>query len=347
MQILRKGDSSGQSEIVMDENPYPTLSPKLQISFYYRLQEIRALYLDEALRETVLKINMKTLDHGLNAYVNGGCLKKVASFGIRGEIFFPVPVVIEQNPFLLGYYRLLFGLSQKEFYNKGPFGRFKRLEERGEIREGIRQEIPMLCRSLVGTGEILVEKLDVLSTSIVHDLQLLTLGPQLRGSENTRLGQDATQEIFKLIRSIVGPYAKNVTERTITIDNDSGRTVMVEFFSDPDVRVTEKLPSSVRPLVSMEIKGGGDASNIHNRLGEAEKSHQKAKQQGFFEFWTIARVQVDLELAKRASPTTSHFFDLEKIIDVSTKEHKTFRELLASHIGIRTEVRRGRRPRPG
>jgi hypothetical protein len=32
--------------------------------------------------------------------------------------------------------------------------------------------------------------------------------------------------------------------------------------------------------VAVEIKGGKDYSNIHNRIGEAEKSHQKAKKEG-------------------------------------------------------------------
>lgn len=61
------------------------------------------------------------------------CCGGIASFGLRGEVFIPVPCVLRANPYLLGYYRLLLGLSQKETYNKGPFGRFKAMEERGEI----------------------------------------------------------------------------------------------------------------------------------------------------------------------------------------------------------------------
>ena len=125
------------------------------------------------------------------------------------------------------------------------------------------------------------------------------------------------------------------TERTIHIINDSKRTVMIEFFSDPDVRITQKLESGVRPLVSMEIKGGTDASNIHNRVGEAEKSHQKAKNLNFFEFWTIIRVDVDSEVVKRESPTTTHFFHIDRIIDSSSPEHAQFKDLLAAMMGIR------------
>lgn len=62
-------------------------------------------------------------------------MRKVASFGLRGEVLFAVPCVLAANPCLLGYCRLLLGLSQKEFYGKGPFGRFKRLEDEGLIPE--------------------------------------------------------------------------------------------------------------------------------------------------------------------------------------------------------------------
>jgi len=314
---------------------FPVLKPNLQISFYYRLQELRELYLHEALKKTIEKVETDVVDRELSRHVKAKHLKRAASFGLRGELFFPVPCLIEANPFLLGYYRLLFGLSQKEFYNKGPFGRFKRLEDRGEIPPSLSSQVPTLCSSLCRTSEGLVAGIDDLSLAILHDLQLLTLGPQLRGSENTRLGQSAAKEVFEIIHKLVKPYVKETTPRTVLLENDSHRAVMIEFFSDPDVRVTEKLPSGVRPLVSMEIKGGRDSSNIHNRLGEAEKSHQKAKNRGFFEFWTIVRVDVDPEVASRESPTTSRFFHIDRIRNPRTKEHREFRELLSSMIGVR------------
>jgi hypothetical protein len=312
----------------------PVLEPNLQVSFYYRLQNLRKLYLDEALRAAVEALDLSELDDQLAAYVSADRLKRVASFGLRGELFFPVPCMISQNPFLLGYYRLLLGFSQKELYTKRGFGRFRRLEESGEIPDALKSEIPALCRSLISSAEMLVAGVDNLSLEIVHDLQLLTIGPQLRGSENTRLGQGASREVFDLLSSIVAGYAKEKTTRTILIQNDSGRPVLIEFLSDPDVRITEKLESLVRPLVSIEIKGGTDYSNIHNRLGEAEKSHQKAKNLGFFEFWTIIRVDLPQETARRESPTTSHFFHLDRITNPSGVEHRQFRSLLGSILGI-------------
>ncbi len=315
---------------------YPVLRPDLQISFYDRLLTLRDLYLQDALKVTVADIDIKTLDEQLAQCVAPASLQRVASFGLRGEVFFAVPLVLESNPYLLGYYRLLLGLSQKEFYTKGPFGEFKRLEGRGELPSSLQPRVPLLCASLIESAQLLVGGINDLSMSIAHDLQLLTLGPQLRGSANTRIGQEATREVFTLIGELVQPYVKETTERSIRIENESGRTVLIEFSSDPDIRITEVLPSQVRPLVSVEVKGGRDASNIHNRIGEAEKSHQKAKNRGFFEFWTILRVNIDDGLAKRESPTTAHFFHLDRIKESGTADHNTFRELLGSLAGIKT-----------
>ena len=312
------------------------LEPSLQISFYYKLQKLKALYLSDGLKETVAKVDLEVLDEELRRYVGHDYLRRVASFGIRGEVFFPVPYLLRENPFLLGYYRLLFGLSQKEFYSKGPFGRFKRMEERREILPSVEPALLDLCASLTRTGERLVHSLDELSLNQVHELQILTLGPQLRGSENTRKGTAATRQVYTIIESIVGDYATEKTDRLIVLENDSHRIVFIEFFSDPDVQVTEKLETTTRPLVSMEIKGGTDASNIHNRIGEAEKSHQKSKNRGFFEFWTILRVEVDLGKSKAESPTTSHFFHLDNLNDPGHAESKKFKQLLGSIMGIKS-----------
>jgi hypothetical protein len=321
----------------------PVLAPDLQISFYYRLQTLGDLYLGGALRVAVGKLGTKEIDGQLAAYVGREALARVASFGLRGEVFFPVPIILEATPFLLGYYRLLYGLSQKEFYSKGPFGRFAILEEEGEIPERVAGEIPALCRSLVQTAQALTQGLDRLSLDQVHDLQLLTLGPSFRGSELNRIGRAALKEIHELIHSIVEPHVKVSTARTILLENASGRDVLVAFADDPDVRIVETLASVEHPCVSMEIKGGGDASNVYNRIGEAEKSHLKAKQAGFFEFWTIVRADFNPDRARRDSPTTSHFFRLDAIVDPTAAEHRLFRDRLCANVGIPTSRSRGRR----
>lgn len=320
------------------DKPLPVLRPDTQVSFYYRLQGMKTQYLHEALKAAVDSIGQRLpeLDDELAQYVRPEILARVASFGLRGEVVFPVPMLLRQEPYLLGYYRLLYGLSQKEFYSAGPFGPFSAMEDRGEIPARVAPELGRLCKSLAQTGEALIEGTDGLSLRDVHDLQLLTIGPFLRGSENTRIGQKAMQEVYDLLHEVVGDHVRSATNRTITVENASGRAVLIEFRSDPDVRIEEVMESGSRPLVSMEVKGGADHSNVHNRLGEAEKSHQKARGKGFFEFWTILRCDISNAEAKRESPTTSHFFQMDELVKEHSEQRKQFRDLLCSIIGIPT-----------
>ena len=147
--------------------PYPILEPDRQISFYNRLQDLKLLYLNEAMADTISKIDVVKLDKQLAKYVSPDSLKHVASFGLRGEIFFPVPYIIETNPYLLGYYRLLFGISGKNFYDQGPFRTFRRLELSGTMPDSLKDKIDNLCKSLVGTAELLIDGIDDLSLPIV------------------------------------------------------------------------------------------------------------------------------------------------------------------------------------
>lgn len=318
------------------ETDLRALEPNLQVSFYYKLQTLKTLYLHEGLSSTVSQIPLALLDEELARYAPQDSLSALASKGLRGELVFPVPCLLSQSPYLLGYYRLLYGFSQKELYGKRGYGRFSGMEVRGDLGAARANQLPALCHCLCRTGAKLIAALDDCSLCILHDLQLLTVGPQLRGSENTRIGQSASKCVFDLIRGLVESWLVETTLRTLIIRNASGRRVMVEFASDPDVSIIEKLPTDVRRLVSMEIKGGKDVSNIHNRLGEAEKSHQKARARGFFEFWTIINVPMTLEAARMESPTTGLLFMLDDILAPSSSEHARFRDLLASVIGIRT-----------
>jgi hypothetical protein len=146
-----------------------SLKPDLQIAFYERLKTIRGLYLDEALQHAIEVIDMRTLDEELLGVVGAEHLKRIAKYRLRGEVFFPVPCLLRARPSLLGYFRLLYGLSQKEFYNKGPYGRFKRLEDAGTIPAAIEPEVSALCESLVETGKRLIDGVSELSISIAHD----------------------------------------------------------------------------------------------------------------------------------------------------------------------------------
>jgi len=266
--------------------------------------------------------------------VSEEALQKLASFSLRGETIFPIPLLLRENPFLIGYYRLLLGFSQKEFYSKGPFGIFKSMEENGRLSKLANDNLESLCNSLIQTSESLISQIGDFSILTLTELQLLTVGPQLRGSKNNEYGQVATQKTFSLIKEFVKSYILSSTPTSIDIKNDSGRIVEIKFSSDPDIEITEKLSTGTRGLISIEIKGGKDISNIHNRIGEAEKSHQKARNRGYFEFMTIISVEIDYTFLKAESPTTSHFFHLDKISDKTTQEYERFKDILSSVLGV-------------
>jgi hypothetical protein len=311
--------------------------PDLQIAFYHRLREIRKTYLLNALLSVVAKLEIPRIDTELSKYVSNASLQKIAGWGLRGEIVFAVPYVLQESPELLGYYRLFLGFSQKQFYGgQYGFGPFRPMEEKGRLSDDNEVALPNLCQTLCGSADLLIQGVGQLSQESVHDLTLLTLGPQLRGGALNLLGTRATRRVFKLISSIVAPAVLSATDWSIEIQNAAGRAVKVKFVSDPDICIREELPSGrFRNLVAIEIKGGRDYSNIHNRIGEAEKTHQKARKEGYVECWTLVGVlDLDMELAKRESPTTDRFYHIEKITDEGTTEFEDFRENLLSRVGI-------------
>lgn len=314
---------------------FPVLSADLQIGFHYILKSVKGLYFHEALSKTVRKLKIPDIDKELQKYVSNDALSKLGSFSLRGELIFPLPIILKENPFLLGYYRLLLGISQKEFYSKGPFGGFKLMEEKGIISLKSVDKIESLCQSLIATSEDLVKQIDEFSISTLSELQILTVGPQLRGSKNNELGQIATKNTFDIIKNLVKRYISSETSNSIEIINDSKRKVAIAFSSDPDIEISEKMPTSQRGLISIEIKGGQDISNIHNRIGEAEKSHQKAKKRGYHEFMTIINVDIDYTILRSESPTTTHFFHIDRIADEKSDEYLRFKELLSSILSIR------------
>jgi hypothetical protein len=317
----------------INKTQFPPFSPDLQLQFWARLQQIRNKYLSDALSQTIKDLDITKLDGELAVFVGSARLAAVAAYSLRGETFFPVPYLLRTKPMLLGYYRLLYGLSQKEFY-KHPFGRFRAMEENNQLSTENEHLLSPLCRSLGETAWQLLSGIQPLSTATIHELQLLTVGPQLRGSRNVTIGQGATARVFELVRDLLSNHIESSTKTVITVKNASGRIVQIAFASDPDITIIETLPSGAIPSVSIEIKGGADISNVHNRIGEAEKSHQKAKAAGFTSFWTILKARITDTAAKRGSPTTNVFFNLDEILKAGTAQHSQFRDLLYHTIGV-------------
>jgi hypothetical protein len=318
---------------------FPVLVPTLQIGFYRRLIEAQSEYLLPALLDHVASLDITHVDKELSSYAGEEKLRQLAKHGLRGELLFSVPYVLSSKPNLIGYYRLVLGFSQKEFYTSRTFGVFSKMERSGILSEKVSSLLPDLCVSLNTSAWILANQIPVISQEILNALALITLGGQLRGSYNTSVGQIATKTVFDVIKSILGSSIEVETDIYIEIHNAAGRKVRIEFAPDPDIAIREQLTSGrFNNRIAIEIKGGKDISNIHNRLGEAEKSHQKAKEQGFTQFWTIINVDyLDPVIARRESPTTTAFFNISRITNPLTPEHERFKELLLAELGLKGE----------
>ncbi|MCR4289358.1 MAG: XcyI family restriction endonuclease [Candidatus Scalindua sp.] len=305
-------------------------APELQIDFSFAIGQIRSVYLQDALSKAVDKIDLPTLDNQLAEYVPQSNLKALAKRGLRGELVFPAPCMLEADPFLLGYYRLLLGFSQKEFYTKrfGVSG-FKSMEVKGTLSATNQVKLSDLCKGMVGSACALLDGIgiDRVSKELLDDLTLLTVGPQLRGGANVKKGVAGIVDVFESIHGIVKHAATKSTSSKIQIINAADRKVFIEFAPDPDIVIREEMnTNSIRNVIAIEVKGGTDFSNIHNRVGEAEKSHQKAKADGYVECWTVVNVdRIDMDMARRESPSTNRFYRISALKSGEGGEYEDFK----------------------
>lgn len=314
--------------------------PELQINFSLALAEIRERFLQDALSETVGKLKISALDGELARFVPEGSLAALARHGLRGELMFPVPMVLTNDPHLLGYYRLLYGYSQKEFYGgETGLSRFKSMEERGVVTKDNAGDIGELCKALCVSGVQLLDGIGEgrVTAALLDDLTLLTLGPQLRGGANVRKGTAAIVRVFEAIHAIVETAVVKATRSSIEIKNAAERAVWIEFAADPDIIIREEMaPGAFNLRIAIEVKGGADFSNIHNRIGEAEKSHQKAKAAGYVECWTVVNVdRIDMDMAHRESPSTNRFYKISDITSAKGPEYEDFRHRVIGLTGIK------------
>jgi hypothetical protein len=205
---------------------FKILEPDLQIEFHHRLEQMRETYLLDALLAAVSMLDIPQIDQELRELVSNSSLQKVAGWGLRGEIVFAVPCVLKSRPTLLGYYRLLLGFSQKQFYGERyGFAPFKPMEEAGRLTSTHLNSIRELCQALCGSAELLVAGIRELSRNSVHELTLLTVGPQPRGGVLNALGSRATRQVFELIDSRVTDAIVSSSQKSFKLHNAAGRVV--------------------------------------------------------------------------------------------------------------------------
>lgn len=315
--------------------------PRLQLGFALTLQHLREVVLQPALLSTVSTLAIEDLDRQLAAFVPAADLATLARFGLRAELLFAVPLVLTANPRLLGYYRLLLGYSQKEFYGRDKgfqVSKFQAMEAQGKLNPAVAPALPALCAACCEAASALLAGLTPLpvTSALLDDLTLLTVGPQLRGGANNQRGTDGIAEVFDLLRELVAHAASTIEPRCMVVTSATGRPFLIEFAADPDIIIREAMDSQhYRNVVAIEVKSGTDASNIHNRIGEAEKSHQKARQRGFTECWTVVNVPtLDMAKARSESPSTDRFYSLAALSDRAGFEYADFRRRVLSLTAI-------------
>lgn len=320
--------------------PQKILLPTKQILFAESLQRVRSTHLLEALQAEVSRTPISDLDSELHSLVDEGYLRRLAAFGLRGELVFPVPCLIERKPSLSGYYRLLMGFSEKDSSRAG-LGRWLGMETDATPRRiSDHQQVRDFCKTMIRAAYHLLDTLDDLSLTLLHELTLLSLGARFQGIYNNLIGNESAHAVFELIISLVlrcQPEVERRQDRVMAFRNASGRMVTVRLAVDPDILATEEISNRIRHVLAIEIKGGRDSSNALNRLGEAEKTHLKYKQlHRGVQCWTVVGVdQIDWDKARANSPTTDRFFLVRHLLDRGRPEFTEFRQEAMALLGLK------------
>jgi len=313
--------------------------PLLQLGFATLLDGARDRLLLSTLRKTVASVSTPELDAELADYAPPSSLSVLSGYGLRGETVFPVPLVLKKMPSLIGYYRLLFGYSQKQFYtSKTGASCLKSMEVKGLLSSKAEASLEDACTAFARVGEMLVQGLGakLSSSTLPHELTLLTLGAQFRGGANNQRGSDGIKAVFAVLQRVFERETEKTGERSLTLRNASGKLVEIELAGDPDVLIKSTMSDGqVRPVVAIEVKAGEDHSNIWNRVGEAEKSHLKAKGLGINERWTIINdPQAPADKLKSSSPSTTRFYQLLELTDAESAQFSDFRSRVRDLVGL-------------
>lgn len=302
----------------MPEFDFPP--PARQVYVHEVLAGARPTVLHAAVRAAAADIDPRVLRDELARHVPSAGLQALQGTGVRDELVFAVPPILRHTPTTLGYYRLLLGASQKRFYQRGTgLLPFKSMEDRGHVRAEADPLLDPLCDQLNQAMAVLVTALPTGSLrEDIDQLPLMMLGAQADGSWRTRIGQEATKGVFAALKNVILQRDRTITtsgDNAVTVMNSAGREVTLALAPDPDVVIKEQVNDQVMVKVALEIKGGTDVSNVHNRAGEAEKSHRKAFQAHAQDFWTVISLTgADREALQRESPTTRQWFDVEEVL---------------------------------
>jgi hypothetical protein len=319
-----------------------SLSASKQASFHPLLVAARKTKLASAVSEAAAECDTSAFRSDISTYGDDHVLKIAAAAGIRDEHIVATPCILRKRPSVLGYYRLFVGLSKKQFYHgKTGFGLLEVMEEGNTLTSRHEERLEAVCRTLNGLIAELIAPLEGhFGKDDIHDLPLLQLGAQLDGANRVKIGEAASQEVFSVIGGLLQKHVKQARPKKLELVDATGVKVTIVCSSDPDIEIRRDDGSNRPRRIAIEIKGGTDLSNAHNRAGEAEKSHTKAKRAGATEFWTIASLPPkDLESFKSQSQTTNIWFDLAEVLGQQGGTWDEFRRQLTSAVGVKLQAR--------
>lgn len=313
--------------------------PGKQVYVAAFLARVRQTGLHESIRAAARNVPTVTLRAELAKFAPADGLQAIQGSGVRDEEVFATPALLRHSPGTLAYYRLLLGISQKQFYNSATgLSVFKSMEERQVVRKASDPLIEDLCLVLNVELAVLLQALPHATLrQDVDQLPLLTLGAQTDGSWRGQIGQKATKGVFEAMKAVVKGQDKPFTETdvSITVVNNSGREVTLALAPDPDLVIREDVQESLVYKAAIEIKGGADRANLHNRVGEAEKSHQKARGDGAQDCWTVIDLsKADLGTLRKESPTTREWLDLNEVLARAGSGWNRLKTLTLSAMGI-------------
>lgn len=318
--------------------PIKSPGPDRQVRFHEQLVLARKTWLMDALSDALRRVDPNALKAELTTYVPADVQQILAASGIRDEHVFPTPLILEAQPTLVGYYRLLLGAPQKTFYGTGTgMGRFRLMEEEGRITSATRAVIPGFCSAMgVALAELVRKISPVITPRDVAELPLLTLGQLFQGGNNNAIGQAAIKAVFLAMADIVDGLIAVRTDMLLEVETPQARRFLITLSGDPDVRVQEMgADKTLHNLLSIEIKGGTDKFNAYNRGGEAEKSHRSAKRAGYQACWTvIGMADLDLQKLKGGSPTTDVWFDTAQVVAKTGQDWSDFRSRIQEILGV-------------
>ena len=240
MRRRRSNDCIVRSSVT-ERAPIQPPDPHRQVRFHTLLVVARKTWLLDALNEALAVADPAEIKRQIARYVPADVQRTLAAAGIRDEHVFPTPLLLEVQPTLVGYYRLLVGVPQKTFYGAGGgMGLFRRMETAGTITAAQRASLPAFCTAM---GSALAELVRQLSPPItprdVNELPLLTLGSQFQGGNNNIIGQAAIKGIFLSITEATKGILVRQIPTELYLTTPPGRSFVIALASDPDIRLQE------------------------------------------------------------------------------------------------------------